>query len=346
MSPDGRADQAPSGADRARGALDASMTLLNEVTRKPLDPGYRLAAERRALEGSRPHTARRTALVLLSAMVLGLGITAATLSLRAPQPSVMAARLLLEEQIRDRTADVELLRDRAQALNADIDQLHASALAASNSALVEQLEADSIASGATAVTGPGLRITLTDPPVTEGGVEDPEARVIYSDLQMIVNGLWQAGAEAVSVNDQRLTATTSIRSAGSAILVDLVPIIGPYTIEAIGDRQGLQTGLARSRAGDYMTWLRNSAGVGVDTSSQPALELPSAARVTLHSATVPASTPLVAPHRRSVAGAVHRPGDPSGSDQQSDQREVVGARAAAGHVAGSWPTVSGRSGRT
>lgn len=323
------------------------MTLLNEVTRKPLDPGYRLAAERRALEGSRPPTVRRTALVLLSAMVLGLGVTAAAMSLRAPQPSVMAARLLLEEQIRDRTADVEQLRDRAQTLNADIDQLHASALAASNSSLMEQLEADSLASGATAVTGPGLRITLSDPAVGDGATEDPTARVFDGDLQMIVNGLWQAGAEAVAVNDQRLTATTSIRSAGSAILIDLVPVIGPYTIEAVGDPQGLQTGLARARAGDYLTWLRNTVGVGVDTSSQPALELPSAARVTLRSATVPAGTPLAPRSGRSISGAdVHRPGDPGRSDLLADQREHALALAGPADVAGSWPTTSERSGRT
>lgn len=345
MSVDAKPGQAP-GEGRPASALDASMTLLNEVIRKPLDPGYRLAAERRALDGSRPTTPVRKSLVLLSAMVLGLGTTAAAMSLRAPQPSVQAARLLLEEQIRDRTADVELLREHAQTLNADIDQLHATALAADNSPLVEQLEVDSVASGATAVTGPGLRITLSDVVPAAGAAEDPEGRVLDRDLQLIVNGLWQAGAEAVSVNDQRLTATTSIRSAGSAILIDLVPIIGPYDIEAVGDPQGLQTALARSSAGEYMMSLRNSVGIGVETSSQPALELPSSTRVALRAATVPSGTPLVAGDGRSATGiSLHRPGDPQSPAPRVDAHGPSGSLAAARDVAGSWPTTSGRSGR-
>ena len=44
------------------------------------------------------------------------------------------------------------------------------------------------------------------------------------DLQVIVNGLWAAGAEAIAVNGQRLTACSAIRSAGEAILVDFRPL--------------------------------------------------------------------------------------------------------------------------
>jgi len=301
----------PQGPQRGPGALDASMTLLNEVIRKPLDPGYRLAAERKALQGSPPPAAPRVAVILLCAMGLGLGTTAAAMSLRAPEPSGMAARDLLEEQIRERTADVDVLREHAHALGAEIDQLHASALAASDSRLVEQLEGDALASGAVGVVGPGIRITFTDPPPDDGVPADPLASLQDRDLQIVVNGLWQAGAEAVAVNGQRLSATSSIRSAGGAILVDLVPIIGPYVVEAVGDPQGLQTDLARSASGFWMTDLRRY-DIDVDVSSQRELRLPAATRAALRSATVPPGTSLVT----------------------------------GGHVAGSSPTAYGRSGRT
>jgi uncharacterized protein YlxW (UPF0749 family) len=58
--------------------------------------------------------------------------------------------------------------------------------------------------------------------------------VIDRDLQDIANGLWQAGAEAVAVNGQRLTATSTIRAAGGVILVDFRPVTSPYEVTAIG----------------------------------------------------------------------------------------------------------------
>ena len=60
------------------------------------------------------------------------------------------------------------------------------------------------------------------------------SRVIYSDLQKVANDLWAAGAEAIAINGQRLTATSTIRSAGAAILVDFRPVTSPYEVSAIG----------------------------------------------------------------------------------------------------------------
>lgn len=139
-------------------------------------------------------------------------------------------------------------------------------------------------SGAVPVTGPGLRIVLADAP---GSDEDPDTRVQDVDLQILVNGLWAGGAEAVAVNGQRLTSLTAIRSAGSAILVDLVPLIGPYAVEAIGDAAELQTSLARSAAGQHLATLRNTFGITAQVSSQRKLELPGSGTTTLQHADVP-----------------------------------------------------------
>jgi uncharacterized protein YlxW (UPF0749 family) len=69
--------------------------------------------------------------------------------------------------------------------------------------------------------------------VTGAGKPDL-GRVLDRDLQEIANALWSAGAEAISINDQRLTATSTIRAAGSAILVDFRPVNRPYVVRAIG----------------------------------------------------------------------------------------------------------------
>lgn len=268
------------------------MSLLNDVARTPLEPAYREAAERRAGEGARPATVRSRTVSALLAVALGLATTSATLALRAPQPSVLAARTILEEQITERTAAVDRLRAQNAATAQEIAALQAAVLAARDSPLVNQLAADSLVSGASALTGPGLGITLSDASdaVT---TDNPDRRVQDVDLQILVNGLWAAGAEAIAVNGHRLTATTAIRSAGSAILVDLNPLVGPYVVDAIGNASDLETHLARTSAGPHLATLRTTYGIGVVMSAQKSLQLPAASLPVLRSASVPRGVPLV-----------------------------------------------------
>ena len=271
---------------------DASMSLLNDVARMPLEPAYRTVADQRAREGRRRSTVRHRTMSALLAVALGLATTSAALALRAPQPAVLAARAILEKQIGERTAAVDRLRMQNAATAQQIAALQATVLAARDSPLVDQLAADALISGASALTGPGLRITLSDAPDV-GGVVDPDRRVQDVDLQILVNGLWAAGAEAIAVNDHRLTTTTAIRSAGSAILVDLNPLVGPYVVDAIGGAADLQTRLARLSAGQHLATLRTTYSIGVDVSAKKSLELPAASLPDLSYAGVPAGVPLI-----------------------------------------------------
>ncbi|WP_448060832.1 DUF881 domain-containing protein [Cellulomonas hominis] len=264
------------------------MSLLNDVFASPLDPGYRAAADRRAATGGtrRAPFSTRTVVLLVLVSVLGVGVTAAAVALRTPEPSAIAARTLLVDQITERGAEVDRLRSANAELGAEITAMQSAALQERDSALVDQLALDSAVSGATAVTGPGLRITLEDADVPDPE-SDPDSRVQDIDLQVVVNGLWASGAEAIAVNGQRLSATTAIRSAGSAILVDVVPLVGPYTIEAIGDPSELQTRLARTSAGQHMATLGSTYGIGVTTSAHDELDLPGTSVATLGSARLP-----------------------------------------------------------
>lgn len=278
---------------------DASMSLLTEVINHPLDAGYQEAAERRAREArlAPPGTAPRrrsvglTAGLVVVAIALGLLTTGAVMLLRTPQPSTAKAREVLIAQITERGAEVDRLRQANAQVAQDITGLQEAALADEGTGLVEQLAADSLTSGLTPVTGPGLRVTLQDADVVDTE-DDPDSRVQDTDLQVVVNGLWAAGAEAIAVNGQRLTATTAIRSAGDAILVDVVPLVGPYVVEAIGDPQDLQTGLARTSAGQLLGVLQSTYGIPTSVSSQRKLSLAGAATATVRSAQVPEGTPL------------------------------------------------------
>lgn len=265
---------------------DESMTLLIEVMERPLDPGYAEAAQRRrdaaAAGGAgarRP--AARVALVVL-AVLLGLATAVAARQLRAPQPAVSEARAVLEQQITDRNAEVAALQDGSERLSAEISDLQRAALATQDPQILESIRLDEAVNGTAPVAGPGLVVSLTD---GGGGLEGDgqgEARVRDTDLQAVVNALWAAGAEAVSVDDQRLTMTSAVRNAGDAVLVDLVPLSGPtYVVRAVGDPDAMQTAWARSEVPTYLQVLGSQYGISSSVVAQSGLELPGAGAQTL-----------------------------------------------------------------
>jgi uncharacterized protein YlxW (UPF0749 family) len=100
-------------------------------------------------------------------------------------------------------------------------------------------------------------------------------------VRSVVNELWHDGAEAISVNDIRLTPTSAIRFAGEAVLVDFEPISSPYVVQAIGDADALAVAFADSAvAGRYQT-LSSAKGIGFSFTDATDLELPAAASAQL-----------------------------------------------------------------
>lgn len=296
-------------------AVDESMTLLNELQRRPLDPGYAEAAARRARQpAARRHRPLSVGVALVMAAVLGLGVAAAALTLRQPTSGDRQARRLLEDQVRERKEAVERLEAANAETSAQIAALQESALSSEDPALLEATRRWSIAACTAPVTGPGLRVVLSDAPVAAEDPNDLDARVQDVDLQVLVNGLWAAGAEAIAVNAQRVGPTTAIRSAGSAVLVDLVPLVGPYTVEAIGDAGDLQANLARSSAGQHVAMLHATYGIAVEMTSAAELTLGPGV-VVLRQASVPEDA-LVAAGLADAGPEADVPG--SGPDDEPD----------------------------
>lgn len=262
-------------------AVDASMSLLNEVLYRPVDAGYAEAAARPHAERTPRQRSARRAVNLTVAAALGLTTAMAIAELRAPQADALESRTVLAERIAARTADADALAASNDALNAEISQLQSDALADANPGLFAELEELELLSGSLPVTGPGLVIELDDAEVPDQELADPESRVQDIDLQVVTNGLWAAGAEAIAINGQRLTALSAVRGAGQAILVDLVPLIAPYRVEAIGDVRAMQTEFARSRAAGHLALLTGTYGIAVETSASDDLTLPGAPTTTL-----------------------------------------------------------------
>ncbi len=285
---DTRPDQ-PAAARRA--PVDASMTLLNEVMHRPLDPGYAAAAARRAA-GQTPHRGRTGTVALVAlAVVLGVVTTAAAVQLRAPQPGVIAARETLEQEILERQATAEGLSARGAELSGEIEQLQGAALSGASADVLDSLQEEGALTGTQPVEGQGVVVTLDD---TGGGLSsgatDASSLVHDSDLQRVVNALWAGGAEAVAINDQRLTGLSAIRSAGDAVLVDLQPLVGPYRVEAIGDPDAMRTSLLRSGTSDFLQLLGSQYGIRSGVTTQSRLDLPGRSAPTLFFAHAPETT--------------------------------------------------------
>ncbi|MGM9998387.1 MAG: DUF881 domain-containing protein [Candidatus Bruticola sp.] len=99
----------------------------------------------------------------------------------------------------------------------------------------EQLNNSRIEAGLTGMKGPGIVVVLSDSPRTPPINTDPYFYIVHDvDLTALVNELWSAGAEAVSINEQRIVTRTSIRCVGPTVLVNGVRIAAPYTVKGIG----------------------------------------------------------------------------------------------------------------
>ena len=271
------------------------MTLLREVTERPLDPGYALMAQRRAEAAAAGQAAGRSVrsvvTMLLVAILLGAATAVAVRDLRAPQPTIARGRSVLMEQIQDRSAQVEALSRQTASLSAQVEGLQMGGLLPS--ALQEVNQLDRLVSGAVPVEGPGMVVSLTDG--SGGGLVEPgdapaESRVRDADVQFVVNELWAAGAEAVAINDERLTSLSAIRNAGDAILVDLQPLNGPtYRIEAVGDPEDMQVECARSAGRGFLQLLSAEYDIKNEVTTSEGMYLPGAGTPTLRWAKVPQS---------------------------------------------------------
>lgn len=113
-------------------------------------------------------------------------------------------------------------------------------LIASMKSEIEQL---SSISGTANLKGEGIVITLEDGDFKESVEDRADALVHDSDILTVVNELKAAGAEAISVNGQRIIATSAIRCVGPVIQVNYQKVAAPFTIKAIGDAQYLESAM-------------------------------------------------------------------------------------------------------
>ena len=101
-----------------------------------------------------------------------------------------------------------------------------------------------IMSGLTALEGSGITVEMNDSTKTAKSGENPNLYVIHDDdVLRVINELRAAGAEAISINGQRLIDTSEIRCAGPTLSVNNVRSAAPFIISAIGDKIALKNSI-------------------------------------------------------------------------------------------------------
>ncbi|MFI8520057.1 DUF881 domain-containing protein [Streptomyces sp. NPDC085481] len=261
---------------------DASMSLLNNVIDHALDDGYAEASARRAAEGGGLPRTLRAKLGLAAGLVLAAAVvTLGAAEARVSAPVVAKERQDLIDRIESETSAADKLEQDVERIRAEVGERQRKALEQHGG---DQAELVALLSGATAVHGPGVKLVVDDAKDADSGGGGPResagfsdtGRVRDRDMQRVVNGLWESGAEAVSINGQRLTALSAIRAAGDAILVDNKPLVPPYTILAVGDGQRLSTAFQDSADGQYLHALQENFGIRTSISAEGDVRLPAA----------------------------------------------------------------------
>lgn len=270
---------------------DASMSLLTNVMDHSLDDGYAEAARRRGEYG-----ASRMPSALRGRMVLGLGLALAAVVVTVGGVQAHEAAPTLAKERQELIDRINTANSSADRMQHDIERLRTQVDTAQQHALRStgedrRLQELGVLAGTVAASGPGVRLVVDDAPEAgggEGGTNPRDdggfgnsGRVRDRDLQLVINGLWQAGAEAIAINGQRLTPLSAIRAAGDAILVDNRPLVPPYTVLAIGDGSGLESAFRASVGGRYLKLLQDNYGIRADLSVQGKMDVPAATGVTL-----------------------------------------------------------------
>ncbi|WP_329070450.1 DUF881 domain-containing protein [Streptomyces sp. NBC_01429] len=285
---------------------DASMSLLNNVMNHSLDEGYAEASARRdAEEGGLPRTLKAKLGLAAGLVLAALVVTVGAAQARISAPVVAKEREELIDRINAETSAADTLERTVEKLRGEVGDRQRAALRSQGG---DQGSLVGLLAGATPVAGPGMKLVVDDAKDASAGGGGPRessgfsdtGRVRDRDMQRIVNGLWESGAEAIAINDQRLTSLSAIRAAGDAILVDNRPLVPPYTVLAVGDGKKLSRAFQASVDGLYLRSLREDFDIRTKISDEGEVRLPAAPSLIVRTAEPKAAAPAQGSGRRAA----------------------------------------------
>jgi uncharacterized protein YlxW (UPF0749 family) len=272
-------------ADRAL-PEHVTIPLLTLITQRSLDADYEHVAARRRTSGRdepggqpRHPVPRRTAGLVL--LVFGLLVTVAAIQTSRNAPAEDASRESLIAQVNLRRQSLDDLQQQLHEQEAAVLALQSdlSGLATEQKAGQARIQRLQARTGFGAVRGPGIQVTLDSAP------DSGENQLVRdSDLTLLTDALWSAGAEAISVNGQRLNLLGAFRNVGVQVLLNSQPINPPYVFDVIGNPDTMPADLLSSSMGERWYALKNSLGFRFEVRNGGTMTLPAAASQRLRSA--------------------------------------------------------------
>jgi uncharacterized protein YlxW (UPF0749 family) len=266
---------------------------LTDLVTNTLDPGYAEAAARRGPDAPRRRWDRPA--VAVGCLLVGFLLVVSYIHTHRSAPGAAKVHDDLVSRVRAAEKGGDSLADQVQRAERTLASAQDAALPKSG-AVARNLDLAQLQGGQVAVSGPGMTVTLREPPKPtaspdpgRGGTTSIDVTHILTDrdVRSVVNELWHDGAEAISVNDVRLTPTSAIRFAGEAVLVDFQPITSPYRIRALGNSDDLSTNFAESSVASRYQTLVGVDGIGFGFTESRHLKLPGSDPVNLRYANVP-----------------------------------------------------------
>lgn len=201
--------------------------------------------------GALPRVWLKSALLLLSGVVVGLIFTlrvgaaprGTTLPTQNITSDISVSRVL---ELRDRQQELKsqltLLRDEQKTLQGD-----ATANQVNFEDIRTQIDAQTRLAGLAPLLGPGVTVLIDDSSLAPGASGDANRYIVHQQqLVTLVGVLWNAEAEAIAINDQRVTDRTSIYCVGSTIMINQEFLAPPFTVRAIGDPAKLEDAVLES----------------------------------------------------------------------------------------------------
>jgi uncharacterized protein YlxW (UPF0749 family) len=161
--------------------------------------------------------------------------------------------------VRSESQHVSELENRAAQLSEEVESLSRAVEDAEVRRAQSEARTMRAPAGFTEVTGEGISVTLADAPreVREESEENINLLIVHQqDIQAVVNTMWQAGAEAITIQGQRIISTTGIKCAGNSVELQGIPYPQPYEIKAVGDPDVLTEAIEND---SYLTSYRADA---------------------------------------------------------------------------------------
>ena len=217
--------------------------------------------------------------VTLGVALLVLGfLIAAQLAAEGPRVRYTTQeRTPLVQTAKDLQTEQDGLKARILELRAKIQtvETQGQGSAATVKDLNTQLQQARIAAGLIPLTGSGIVIQLDDSkePVPPGGSQ-ADYLVGSRDIRVVVEELWNAGAEAISVNGERLTTSTAIIDVGSSVLVNSAYLTPPYQVSALGAPDLYQKLSASPAFVDFVRARGAGYGIQISVAEPQSVDIP------------------------------------------------------------------------